>query len=252
MGGAFYWPKDRDWPVCDEHRSPLVGILQLRKEEFPEQGFPEREDLLQLLWCPQDHHPWAEHRVYWHRRCEALDLLEDIPAPRSAEDNYLPTPCLLLPERVTEYPPYDELEQDCRDKIERWSPRELLGTQAETRPPDYWCKDILDQPSTLYKWELSACRGTKIGGYPSWIQRDETPVCHCGRSMQHLLTVASWEFNGGNFRRWLPVEEKHVTNPWPDSIINAHGLMLGDAGSIFFFICRHCPEWPVRQVCQCT
>jgi hypothetical protein len=66
MGGTFYWRRDRAWPVCDEHRSALVGVLQLRKEEFPELGFPDRKNLFQLLWCPQDHHPWAEHRVYWH------------------------------------------------------------------------------------------------------------------------------------------------------------------------------------------
>lgn len=252
MGGTFYWPKDRPWPVCDRHRSPLVGILQLRKEDFPELGFSEREDLFQLLWCPQDHSAWTESQVYWHERGEAPALLDIIPPPRCAEDCYLAKPCLLLPERVTEFPPYKDLAQGTRDKIERWSPRQLLGTRADERPLDYWGHDILDQPADLYEFELSSCPATKLGGYPHWIQRDETPVCRCGRPMQHLLTIASWEFDGANFRRWLPLEEKHLTNPWPARVVNAHGLMLGDAGSSFFFICRHCPEWPVLQVGQCT
>src|SRR5262249_43703591 len=96
MGGTFYWPKDRPWPVCDRHRSPLVGILQLRKEDFPELGFSEREDLFQLLWCPQDHSAWTESQVYWHKRGEAPALLDVIPPPRYADDCYLAKPCLLL------------------------------------------------------------------------------------------------------------------------------------------------------------
>jgi hypothetical protein len=252
IGGLFHWPKDRDWPVCDDDQSPLVGILQLRREDFPELGFPGYADLFQLLWCPRDHAIWTKHRVFWHKRGEAKLLLDESPHPGFAENEYLPQPCLLLPERVTEYPPLENVEEAIRDKIEHWSLPELLGPRARERPLDYWGKDILDQPSTLYEWELSTCPGTKIGGYPHWIQRDETPVCRCGRAMQHLLTVASWEFDGGTFRRWLPAEEKHLSNPWPQSVINAHGMMLGDAGSIYFFICRHCPEFPVQQVCQCT
>lgn len=254
IGGLFFWPRNRDWPVCEEHLAPFVGVLQLRKEDFPEMRFPEAKDLFQLLWCPQNHQhseSWTKPIVFWHARAEATAPAEMIPPPRIALDDYLPFPCLLLPERVTEYP-CEDLGQATKNRIERWSVREMLGPEAAKRPLDAWGRDIMDQPIDLYHFELSACPATKIGGYPSWIQRDETPICRCGRRMEHLLTMASWECDGGDFRRWLPKEDAHLQNPWPQAVTHAHGMMFGDAGSICYFICHHCPDWPVKSVAQCS
>ncbi|MFD5525800.1 hypothetical protein [Streptomyces virginiae] len=52
--------------------------------------------------------------------------------------------------------------------------------------------------------------------------------------MEHLLTVESWEADGASRPTWTPVEDQGVR--YEDS-----GLMLGDAGGVYFFECRQLP-----------
>ena len=61
LGGRFLWSKEEPWPVSTvaetrpSHQShsqneiPLVSILQLRAEDFPEMQFPQGTNLFQLL-----------------------------------------------------------------------------------------------------------------------------------------------------------------------------------------------------------
>jgi uncharacterized protein YwqG len=57
---------------------------------------------------------------------------------------------------------------------------------------------------------------TQVGGYPRWIQSDETPFCRrCGESMELLLQVAS--------------EERA-------------GIMWADMGCAYLFFCRNHPS----------
>ena len=65
--------------------------------------------------------------------------------------------------------------------------------------------------------------------------------------MDHLLTIASWEWDGASYQRWRPEEEHYEAGGLG---IEDAGLMLGDAGSIYLFVCRTCPDWPVAQVFQ--
>jgi hypothetical protein len=55
MGSPIVWPSDEPWPVCSEHHSALVPVLQLRRQDVPEFAFRGDTDLFQLLWCPNDH-----------------------------------------------------------------------------------------------------------------------------------------------------------------------------------------------------
>jgi hypothetical protein len=57
--------------------------------------------------------------------------------------------------------------------------------------------------------------GTKVGGWPRWIQEPEWPVCGCGRRMRH-------------------------------------GIMLGDVGSLYLFTCTVCAERPLAGMMQCS
>lgn len=73
--------------------------------------------------------------------------------------------------------------------------------------------------------------------------------------MEHLLTVASAEFDGGSWPRWLAVEDAGAWEaPYPDrwSVQNAAGLMLGDMGSLYVFVCRACEDLPIASVAQCS
>ncbi len=77
--------------------------------------------------------------------------------------------------------------------------------------------------------------------------------------MEHLLTVASWEYGGDSWRTWLPAEDRAVVDgeeaPRPGRgrpVREAAGLMLGDAGGVYVFECRSCPGRPVGHWFDCS
>lgn len=238
LGGTFAWPAREPWPTCAEHGIPYVAVLQLRADDFPEMPFPQGADLFQLLWCPRDHEMWIQPATFWRRRPALSDVQ---PAPRLPEDqvfmSYVPVPCLLMPERVVEYP-CAELTDETKQKLR-------MHFQGKPLPAG------ISDGYGFYLRQLSACPGSKIGGYIRWLQGDETPTCTCGRPMEYLLTLASEEISEG---RWLPEEEKHLFDGRALSIWgwgNAPGLQFGDLGNVYLFVCRHCQGWPTCHVGQC-
>ena len=81
------------------------------------------------------------------------------------------------------------------------------------------------------------------------------PVCAGGRPMEHLLTIGSAEFDGGNWRRWCAVEEGDIwALPYQErwAVQSAAGIMLGDMGHLYVFICHACQDWPIAWDFQCS
>jgi hypothetical protein len=190
---------------------PMIGVLQVSARDVPELPFPHGTDLFQLLWCPNNHdEPWYGPRpaAAWRHAASVTEPLTDPPqttfdTPLNAT-SYLPAPCVLLPERVTEYPyPYD-LPDALRDRLQGWD-----------------AGQDIDRP---YRRLLSTAPGTKLLGHPNWIQGPRWPVCVCGRRMTHLVTIASAEYGSG---RWNDVP----TGSSP------HGIMIGDVGDMYLFTC---------------
>ncbi|MFE3164029.1 hypothetical protein [Streptomyces sp. NPDC059224] len=75
--------------------------------------------------------------------------------------------------------------------------------------------------------------------------------------MEHLLTVSSWEFDGESWRTWLPEEDRTDENAsggrrWKADAHNPAGLCLGDAGGVYIFECRTCPERPTGHWFDCS
>lgn len=87
----------------------MLPILQLYLRDAHGQVIgPGREDLLQVLWCPFDHEPEAMPRpvIFWRESSDVGDIALDPPSPALLQNgDYLPEPCVLHPEPVTEYPP---------------------------------------------------------------------------------------------------------------------------------------------------
>jgi hypothetical protein len=263
LGGIFLWPAGEPWPVCRSHEIPLVAVLQLRASDFPEMPFPPGTDLFQLLWCPREHHDvpgfldesspmyWAAPQFFW-RNCRGIAFpRQGNPRPQEAYYEYIPFTCRLLPERVVEFPSVYDLPEDLTNRIYEWQDRHLdeNGTHA--------CR---------YEAELSAARGTKIGGYLHWIQDPWIPRCSCGTPMEHLLTIATVEWDGVNDLRWTPLEEQELFasfarrwDEWDEAsktiwhaLWNPTGLSLGDCGDMKLFICCHCGRWPTVPVIECS
>ena len=246
LGGRFLWPADEPWPTCATHRIPYAAVLQLCAEEYPEVAFRPGTDLMQLLWCPRDHDTWVEPALFWRRRADVVRPLGETPASERAFLEYVPLPCRLLPERVVEYPGIYDLYQlgVYDDPADTALGRALAEWGRRTERGGDLCE--------FYDFELSTSPGVKVGGYTRMVERSEWPVCRCGRAMEYLLTIASVEWGQYGAPRWCPLEDRgrDEATRWEEIeyVCQAHGLKLGDNGSIAFFLCRSCPDWPVRHV----
>jgi hypothetical protein len=255
FGGPILWPRAELWPVCEEHQQPHTAVLQIRAADVPEIEFFSGTDLLQILWCACDHgvQPipgkpfevltgWTKLAVFWRRSGEIGERMAQVPAPTELIDEYVPQHGRVYPERIVEYPGLQDLPPHLAEALKA---RDARPFEAVSHPDREYQRYFAEGLYRLYENQLSACPGTKIGGYVSWIQHASVPVCECGRPSEHLLTIASTEWDGGSIPRWRPVE---VTDSTADS---GPGLMLGDCGSIHVFLCRNCGSWPVRWRVEC-
>ena len=247
MGGSIAWPANEPWPRCDEHNAPLVPVLLLLRADVPELPFPEGADVFQLLWCPRDHEDAGyAPRALARWRALASQPCAHRPEPGGdAKSDYVPRPCVLHPERVVVRPSAFELDSK-RLRIEALE--ELVRDHAA-----YELERLgIPENTALYQYHLSVAPGTKALGFVRWIQDPDVPRCDCGAAMHHLVTIDSAEFDGA-YQRWMPLDERHV---WKQgyaarrAVQSAAGLMLGDMGAVFVFVCTTCPERPIKSVHQ--
>ncbi|MEY9949739.1 DUF1963 domain-containing protein [Kitasatospora sp. GAS1066B] len=253
VGGPLRWPSNEPWPHCtDRHygpangpRSPggsaLVPVIQIYRHDAPKLSFPDGTDLLQVLWCPFEHDECEPTpQVFWRAAASVETVIDPPPAPTDAEPRYVPQPCVVHPEPFTEYPRND-------------LPLGLLHALRDRF-------DQLEAESGVTYWgDLSTAEGTKLGGYPCWTQEPDWPDCPtCDDPMEHLLTVASWEYSGEAWRTWLPMEDRTLVDGQETrgdagkAALDAAGLMLGDAGGVYIFECRTCPDRPTDHRFDCS
>lgn len=256
FSGPIAWPDSRPWPLCEEHGQPFTPVLQVRAEDVPSIEFYPDTDLLQVLWCACEHgcddvvakpHSgltgWTKVAVFWNR-CSALGpLMRDVPIPTEHIEEYVPISGEIIVERVVEYPGLQELPPDLQREL-RAHDGGPYKTKAhpDTKYQEYFAEGF----HNLYQNQLSASPGTKIGGYVSWIQYPTVPFYDCGELMDHLLTIASTEYDYTSYPRWRPTE---LADGVRDS---GHGLHLGDSGSIHVFVCRVCTDWPIKWTIECS
>lgn len=249
LGGVFY-PFAENWPICLIHQKHLVPVLQVHAEDVPEFVFPTESDLLQLFWCPYSHRPDDAPllQIIWRSWREI-----DEPTPENlkrelADSDLLVLPCRLNPEKVIEYPASEVLAQLDPQLWEKIAASTVLAAIAEAND--------MEDAATAYDWWLSVAPGTKLGGYPHWIQRPETPLDHLGREMEYLLTIDSAECDAGTWQRWLPHENRSTWESGDYDLRNAFqcptGIMLGDMGNLHVFVSKDPSDCTTRWVYQCT
>lgn len=222
LGGRFLWPAGEPWPSCDEHGIPRVPVLQLRQEDAPSNfAFLPDTDLMQLLWCPRDHGTdGVKPAVAWRKRADVSATADPPPTDR-AFPGYVPVPCRVFPERVMEFPPRGVLPEQVRARV--------AGIEA-------------------YDEMLSACPGTKVGGWPWGSTKEQPTACdRCRRPTDFLLAVSGAEWGEPNWKRWMPTEEQAARSPEADQGYGrAAGLALNRPVNVY--VCRRCGGWPVKVV----
>ena len=65
-------------------------------------------------------------------------------------------------------------------------------------------------------------------------------MCTCGAEMRFFLQLASQEIDPEG-------EFSEAPGTW-----SSHGLMLGDVGTLYFFVCPECSPTAVQSVFECS
>lgn len=266
FGGPLMWPSAEPWPTCGqtiavpdlnwqgripESPIPMVGVAQFYGRDIPEIPFPKDADLLQVLWCPNEHlldNAYAPFsKLIWRRTRDLTDVVAEPPmrhyttpssppeAPASelSQENYLPRPCVLHPERVTEYPYSQELPDQLKNDLNEWAD---------------------DVDPYIYEDSLSIAPGCKIGGWESWHLTDmyELPCEVCGTETELVLKLDSSEWDSSSEPRWRPLEERRLEFATPEGrdAREPTTLILGRFGCLNLFLCPRSPTHGHRLTIQ--
>lgn len=195
----------RDYPLevavqPYEGSMAMLPLAQLYARDIPGLPTPDGADMLQVLWCPFDHPIMPRTALFWRSAATVTDILAAPPEPPAMQfDGYLPEPCLLHPEQITEYPALMELPKELHEQLGDWSRWPVGGAGVDSAYASY--------PREFYHAALSVAPGWKVGGWPSWGPTDPVPrPCpECGSAMDALLTIATFEGDSAT-GSWLPYE----------------------------------------------
>lgn len=169
-------------PEVPKQDVAMVPLVQVRRADVPgtPDGFwPGDADLLQVLWCPNDHaEPAGQDPHYygptvavrWRREDEIGDVTGAVPEPRVSKDLYSPGTCAVAPAEAVDLPDPQELPAELRDRVSQWG----------------------DDVGYPYQRTFACQEGWKLGGWPTWHLTTLQPVdCVCGSAMALLLSVES-------------------------------------------------------------
>lgn len=227
----------------------MLPVAQLYTREVPGLRPPGDADLLQVLWCPFDHPEQAAPRtaLYWRAAASIADVLMVPPEPEVVQyDGYVPEPCLVEPEQVTEYPAPAELGRDLAADIEHWSAEQKVGIDPGG--------SYDGAEEAFYAYELSVAPGWKVGGWAPWSFTDPSPqLCpECGVPMEPMLTIASEEW-GPDDLSWIPHEDQVAASRSKYSYLSPSRptmITIGDNYNLQIYACPVSPEHPHKQLTQ--
>lgn len=226
------------WPSCSCGTYPCCGR-------------PGQADLLQVLWCPYEHEPDCKPStaLFWRSAAEVDDILAAPPEPYEADyPGYVPEPCVLAPEAITEYPNSLDLSPELQRLLDDWNRWQAAGADVDSSYAQY--------PREFYSLHLGNAPGWKVGGWPPWGRTDPYPryCAVCEVQMVPLLTIASWEWNGGDGRGWAPQEDQAA------AVADSRGpgrypsqptrVEVGSADNMQIYVCPTSPEHPHTDLIQ--
>ncbi|MEU5582424.1 hypothetical protein ABZ791_33010 [Streptomyces huasconensis] len=212
---------------------PLLPLAQLFAKDVADLMPPEGCDLLQVLWCPFDAHgtPQAPGvHLRWRNSAECGEVLETPPSPEVVgSDGYVPEPCTVAPEKVTEHAYQELLSENLQYRIEEWE------AELEEAAEESGDEEEDEEEFVTYHHDLSVAPGWKVGGHASWaVTGPYENVCSCGAAMRLLLTIASHEWDGGT-RSWVPLEDRELVATSGANVPTQ--VTVGRGGSLNVFVC---------------
>lgn len=237
------------WPA--ECPVPLLPVAQLYLRDIPLLRPPGQADLLQVLWCPYEHEPdyKPSTALFWRSAAAVVDILATPPEPFEADYNgYVPEPCLLAPEAITEYPNSLDLSEEMLLAVRDWSRWQTADVGVDSSYADY--------PEEFYRGCLGDAPGWKVGGWPPWGRTDPyRRYCTvCEAQMMPLLTIASFEWDGGERRSWAPYEDQaaayapgHHAGQDPSQPTKVE---VGSTDNMQLYVCPNSPEHPHTDLIQ--
>lgn len=224
FGGVPNFSGFYEYPCCDSCEAPLNFVLQLYKKDFPNFYFPDNSILFQLFRCPNNECPDAYSEKYDHKMFHYyFDTLNDNktlkkpPSNLADAESEIPD-CILKPKVTDDFPNYDDFEENDFVDIE-----EKFGNDL----------------SELFMDDYSAIQNSKFGGYPSYTQSPSYPICSCGNTKQFFFQLSSEDTEDG-------IEHPTTSDKW-----NAHGIMIGDVGNIYYYVCKSCGQKTIESNWDC-
>ncbi|MEU1622090.1 hypothetical protein ABZ479_32930 [Streptomyces sp. NPDC005722] len=238
-------PRPAECPV------PMLPVAQLYLRDVPLLQPPGQADLLQVLWCPYEHEPYYKPStaLFWRSAADVGDVLAAPPEPYEADyPGYVPEPCVLAPEAITEYPNSLDLSPELQRMLEDWSRWQAAGADVDSSYAEY--------PRDFYSVHLGNAPGWKVGGWPPW-GRTDPYLRHCAvceARMVPLLTIASWEWDGGEGHSWAPREDQaaaradsHYAGQDPSQPTKVE---VGSTDNLQIYVCPTSPEHPHTDLIQ--
>ncbi|MDA1359359.1 hypothetical protein O1R50_06985 [Glycomyces luteolus] len=210
--------------------APLLPVAQLFTRDVPGLPFRERFDLLQVLWCPYDHPetgPYGayEPAVHLRLRDTSRSVLRPVYPARNTLvgfKDYVPSPCVLAPEEVTEFPHTDLLSPELREEI----------------------KATTERPEAFDYHDNALAPGWKVNGHGArwWIIDAFDVRCECGAEAKPLLTAATGGLDSPT-SHWRPLEERDGAAEAPKRY-GSVDVYLGRGYDLQIFHCGLDPEHP--------
>ncbi|WP_051969160.1 hypothetical protein [Kitasatospora azatica] len=167
-----------------------------------------------------EHYHGPAPKVIWRSAASLTDA--SIGGNRSADDMYLLEPCVLHPERITEYPDIEDLPEQLQSRIHAW--HNSLG----------------QDPGYDYGNDLSVAPGLKTGGWPYWPHGPRPVRCSCDSEMSLLLTLPNGERGALS---WTPVEDRfRARKRGYDPEFHDPTGFRGARDELLIFVCRQDPH----------
>ncbi|WP_338672614.1 hypothetical protein V1460_17420 [Streptomyces sp. SCSIO 30461] len=237
-------------PYPAECPVPMLPVAQLFLRDIPLLRPPGKADLLQVLWCPYEHEPHYKPStaLFWRSAAEVGDILATPPEPYEADyPGYVPEPCVLAPEAITEYPNSLDLSPELQLMLDDWSRWQAASAGVDSSYAAY--------PREFYHVHLGNAPGWKVGGWPLWGRTDpyRRYCAVCEVQMVPLLTIASFEWGGGEGRSWAPQEDQaaladsHYRGQSPSQPTRVE---VGSTDNMQIYVCPTSPEHPHTDLVQ--